>query len=143
MEISFEMDSLEELEKKVELLASGKEIDKTNRTIFQRSADLTEPKMKARIPKSTDNSKSGKVGYRPPGHAADNIPKSVSSKRAIVGWKLNGDAQNWFYMKFVEWGTSKMPPQDFVENTKQECEGQYYIIAEQEYQKTLDRLLGD
>ena len=44
MEISFEMDSLEELEKKVELLASGKEIDKTNRTIFQRSADLTEPK---------------------------------------------------------------------------------------------------
>ena len=94
------------------------------------------------IPRSADNSKSGRNGYRPPGHARDNIPKKVTTKKGEVGWELNGDAQNWFYMKFVEWGTSKMPPRDFLNNTKSECESEYHMIADQEYQKALNEKLG-
>ena len=106
------------------------------------SADITEPKMKAHMARSADNSKSGRNGYRPPGHARDNIPKKVTTKKGEVGWELNGDAQNWFYMKFVEWGTSKMPPRDFLNNTKSECESEYHMIADQEYQKALNEKLG-
>lgn len=68
--------------------------------------------------------------------------KKVTTKKGEVGWKLNGDAQNWFYMKFVEWGTSKMPPRDFLNNTKSECESEYHMIADQEYQKALNEKLG-
>ena len=99
--------------------------------------------MKAHMPKSADNSTSGRTGYRPPGHAADNIPKNVTAKKAEVGWQLNGDAENCFYMKFVEWGTSKMPPRDFLDNTIDESEADYYRIAEEEYQKFLNEKLGD
>ena len=72
----------------------------------------------------------------------DNIPKKVTTQKGEVGWELNGDAQNWFYMKFVEWGTSKMPPRDFLNNTKSECESEYHMIADQEYQKALNEKLG-
>lgn len=142
MQIEFKFEGLEELIKKTEELASDAEISKTNRAIFQKCADITLPRMKSHMPKSADNSKSGKKGYRPPGHASDNIPKKVSAKSAQVGWKLKGDAENWFYMKFVEWGTSKMPPRDFIENTIEESEGDYGRIADQEYQSLLDAKLG-
>lgn len=104
MEISFRFEGFEEVQRGVEALSSSAEIGAINKKIFQRSADITEPKMKAHMARSADNSKSGRNGYRPPGHARDNIPKKVTTQKGEVGWELNGDAQNWFYMKFVEWG---------------------------------------
>jgi HK97 gp10 family phage protein len=143
MEITFRFEGFEEVRNAVEALASDSEVGALNKRIFERSADITEPKMKAHMARSADNSKSGKKGYRPPGHAADNIPKKATAKKGEVGWELNGDAENWFYMKFVEWGTSKMPPRDFLDNTKSECESEYHMIAEEEYQKKLSEKLGD
>ena len=58
------------------------------------------------------------------------------------GGKGSDDAENWFYMKFVEWGTTKQPPQDFLYNTMEECRGQWDTIADQEYQKLLNEKLG-
>lgn len=142
MEISFRFEGFEELERAAEALASDKEIGAVNKRIYQRSADITEPRMKAKMPRSADNSQSGKRGYRPPGHARDNIPKKVTTKKAEVGWQLNGDAENRFYMKFVEWGTTKMPPRDFLDSTKAESESEYHLIAEQEYQKLLNEKMG-
>ena len=142
MEISFTFEGLEEVQQAVDALSSDAEIGKINKRIFQRSADVTEPRMKAHMPRSADNSKSGKFGYRPPGHARDNIPKKATTKKGEVGWKLNGDAENWFYMKFVEWGTSKMPPRDFIQNTKAESEADYRRFTEEEHQKALNEKLG-
>lgn len=142
MEISFTFTGFEEVQRGVEALASPAEIRACNKRIYQRSADVTEPRMKAHMARSADNSRSGKIGYRPPGHAADNIPKKVTTTKAEVGWELNGDAENWFYMKFVEWGTSKMPPRDFLQNTSDESESDYNRIAEDEYQKLLNEKLG-
>ena len=142
MQISFKFEGFEEVRRGVEALASDAEIRAINRRIFQRSADVTEPRMKKHMPKSADNTKSGKKGYRPQGHAADNIPKKATATKGTVGWELNGDAENWFYMKFVEWGTSKMPPRDFLENTRGESEADYHRIAEEEYQEFLNKKIG-
>lgn len=142
MQISIEFKGLKELQRQLEALASDVEVQKTNKEIFQKCADITEPRMKAHMPRSADNAKSGKKGYRPPGHAKDNVPKKVTAKQAEVGWTLLGDAENWFYMKFVEWGTTKQPPQDFIYNTREECDIDYSRIAESEYQALLDAKLG-
>lgn len=142
MEISFKFEGFDEVQRGVEALASPAEIRAVNKKVFKRSADVTEPRMKKHMPKSADNSKSGKRGYKPPGHASDNIPKKITTTKGEVGWNLKGDAENWFYMKFVEWGTSKMPPRDFLENTKGESEADYHRIAEEEYQKLLEEKLG-
>lgn len=142
MRISIEFDGLKELQKAIEQLASEEEIRKTNRQIYQQCADITQPRMQAHMPRSADNSKSGKKGYRPPGHAKDNVPKKVTAKQAEVGWTLLGDAENFFYMKFVEWGTTKQPPQDFIHNTLKECDGDYSLIAEKEYQQLLNNKIG-
>lgn len=142
MRISLNFIGLDELIKKVESLSDEGEIKKVNKRIYQKCADITEPRMKSHMARSADNRKSGKKGYRPPGHAADNIPKKVSATKGEVGWTLKGDAENWFYMKFVEWGTSKMPPRDFIENTIQESDGEYGRIADQEYQQLLNAKLG-
>ena len=142
MKITFNMEGFDRLRTQVETLSSDSEIAALNKRIYQRSADVTEPRMKAHMPRSADNSKSGRNGYRPPGHAADNIQKKATSRKGEVGWKLDGDAQNWFYMKFVEWGTSKMPARDFIENTMQESESDYNQIAEEEFQRALNEKLG-
>ncbi len=142
MRVTLEFEGLKELQKQLEALADETEIRKTNQAIYQRCADATEPRMKAHMPRSGDNAASGKKGYRPPGHARDNVPKKVTARQAEVGWSLLGDAESWFYMKFVEWGTTKQPPQDFIYNTLEECDGEYSRIADSEYQALLDAKLG-
>lgn len=142
MRITLEFEGLKELKRKLESLADELEIQKTNREIYQRCADVTEPRMKAHMSRSKNNAKSGKKRYRPPGHARDNVPKKVTAKQAEVGWTLLGDAENWFYMKFVEWGTTKQPPQDFIYNTLEECDGDYSRIPESEYQTLLNAKIG-
>lgn len=127
----------------MEQLADDAEIAKVNKKVFRRAADATKPRMESHMPRSADNSKSGKRGYRPPGHAKDNIPVKVTTKYGEVGWTLLGDAENWFYMKFVEWGTTKQPPQDFLYNTRAESEDDYSRIADEEYQAFLNEKLGD
>lgn len=39
-------------------------------------------------------------------------------------------------------GDIEMPPRDFLNNTKSECESEYHMIADQEYQKALNEKLG-
>ena len=142
MKITMEFVGLDKLMKQLENISYSSEIDALNKRIFRRCADITEPKMKSHMPKSADNSKSGRKGYRPPGHARDNIPVKVSKTKAVVGWELKGDAENWFYMKFVEWGTTKQPPQDFIYSTLNDVDGKYSGVAEQEFQTMLNQKLG-
>lgn len=142
MRISIEFEGLAELQRKFELLASEAQIRETNKIIFQRCADLTQPRMQEKMPRSADNSKSGKKGYRPSGHAKDNVPKKATASYGEAGWPSLGDAEDWFYMKFVEWGTSRQPPRDFIFSVREESAGDYAEIAEEEYQKVLSRILG-
>lgn len=142
MRIRFEFEGLKEIQRQLEQLADEAELKATNKKIFQKCVNVTEPRMRAKIPRSADNSKSGKKGYRPPGHAKDNLPTKVTNTYGEVGWSLLNDAENWFYLKFVEWGTSRQPPRDFIFNVREESDTDYSRIAEAEYQDLLNKKLG-
>ena len=145
MKVSLDFSGLKEIQQLLQSLASDSEINKTNKKIFQRAVDYSKPIMEQHMPRSENNARSGKKGYKPPGHAADNIPTEATVKSGTVGWTLLGDAQNWFYMKFVEWGTEnpEKKGRDFILNTTKESYDQWDKIADQEYQKLLNEKLGD
>jgi len=61
-------------------------------------------------------------------HAADNIKisnvrKDRQGKYALVGVQKR-DNSRYFYLKFIEWGTTKMRAQPFMEPTAQEMQQQ-------------------
>lgn len=146
MKIHLDFSGLEETLKALEECCTEKEQKKANKRIVERSTPIVKQAMQKRVPVSGDNSKSGKEGYRPGGHAKENVPISAIRTRgtqawAEVGWTL-GDSSEYFYMKFVEWGTWKMPPRDFIEVAIKETEKQIAAIAEEEYTALLARKLG-
>lgn len=142
--ITFE--GLEELTKACEDCASELELANVNRKIVERSSAVVKSAMQKRIPMSGDNSKSGKNGVRPGGHARPNVPVSAikfdgAAASAEVGWKLS-DNSEYFYMKFVNWGTTKMAPREFIQSAIAEVEGQISEIARQEYEALLKTKIG-
>lgn len=146
MKISLDFSGLEETLKALEECATETEQKAANKRIVERSTPIVKEAMQKHIPVSADNSKSGKAGYRPGGHAKKNVPIGKISTRgaqawAEVGWQL-GDSSEYFYMKFVEWGTWKMPPRDFVEVAIRETENRIAEIAKEEYDALLARKLG-
>lgn len=146
MKIALDFSGLEELMKNLEDCATDTELKAANKRIVNRSTPIVKEAMQKRIPVSANNAKSGKAGYRPGGHAKNNVPISRISTRgtqawAEVGWTL-GDSSEYFYMKFVEWGTWKMPPRDFIEIAIKETEDQIAAIAKDEYEALLALKLG-
>lgn len=137
---------LEELLKACEDCASEAELGIVNRRIVERSANVVKEAMQKRIPVSADNSKSGKKGVRPGGHARPNVPVSSikmtgAAASVEVGWKLS-DASEYFYMKFVNWGTTKMAPREFIQSAVAEVEDQIGEIARHEYEALLKAKIG-
>jgi HK97 gp10 family phage protein len=141
-----EFEGLDDLIEQVNSLADETEMQQITKRIVTKSRDIAAERMRGKIKRSANNQKSGKKGYRPPGHAADNIP--VSSIRmsggeptAAVGWE-KADSSAFFYMKFVEWGTYKMAPRDFIYSTINECWAAFDAAAEAEMQKFITSKLG-
>lgn len=146
MKFSLDFSGLQEQLKALEELTSEKEMKAANKRVVERSTPIVKKAMQKHIPVSANNEKSGKEGYRPGGHAKENVPISKITTRgtqawAEVGWDL-GDASEYFYMKFVEWGTWKMPPRDFIEAAIRETEIQIVAIAKKEYEALLKTKLG-
>lgn len=146
MKITLDFSGIQDTMKQLEAVATDQEQREANKRIVNRSTPIVKQAMQGHVPVSSDNSKSGRIGYRPGGHAKENVPISKITTRgtqawADVGWTL-GDSSEYFYMKFVEWGTWKMPPRDFIEVAIRETEHQIAAIAEQEYKALLDRKLG-
>lgn len=144
MKINLDFSGLEEQLKTLEAVASDKEMKAANRRVVERSTPIVKEAMQKHIPVSANNAKSGKEGYRPGGHAKENVPISRISTHgtqawAEVGWTL-GDSSEYFYMKFVEWGTWKMTPRDFIEVAIRETEAQIVEIAKDEYERLLKKL---
>ena len=150
--MSFDAKELQALSAALEKAGETIAITETNKRIVQRGADIGHKAMKQKAPRSKDHSKSGR-GYkgggtmRPSGgHAAENIPlgnprATGTAASAKVGWTL-GDNSEYFYMKFVNWGTVKMPPRNFIDPAAAVVEPQLPGIAMQEYEKTIQQTLG-
>lgn len=146
MKVGLTFVGLDELLKACEDCTAPGELDAVNRRIVKRGADVLHDAMKERVPKSGNNAKSGKSGCRPGGHAKENIPikpgKSKGSEvSAEVGWKLS-DNSEYFYMKFVNWGTTKMTAREFVQSACAAVEGEITDIARQEYEAFLAAKIG-
>lgn len=131
--------------------ASDSEIEKVDIRIIDQAKQFVYRVMQQKIPVSSDNSLSGRGlkggGTSRPksGHAKSNIPisktkKTKSGAYADVGWKLE-DNSEYFYMKFINWGTLYMPPRDFTYSTRNEAEAELTRIAESEYQRFLNERL--
>lgn len=152
MKMNVEFSGLTETLKALEECATDKELRRTNKAIVERAQPTVHQSMKKRIPVSADNSKSGRGlkggrSSRPEhGHAKDNIPIEKVRVRGTtatgeVGWTLS-DNSEYFYMKFVEWGTVNMPPRPFIAAAAREADRPLRDIAEEEYTALLARKLG-
>ncbi|MDK0737885.1 hypothetical protein P5E70_04435 [Clostridium perfringens] len=139
-----EFEGLDELIKTCESLATENQLENTDKKVLKECGDLAYETVKPLIHKSKDNSKSGRKGSRPNGHASDNIPKPKISKKkgklqCIVGWEKS-DNTPYFYMKMEEWGTSKRPPHHSFGVVNKLLRKQYSNIALKHYEKLVKKL---
>lgn len=151
MKIEMEFQGLRELVKAFEDAASDDDIKATNKKIVERAQPVVKQIMSSKTPRSTDHSKSGRWEKHskrrkvPDKRAADSVPIGKvkvkgTSASAEVGWEKS-DTSEHFYVKFVNWGTVKQSPKEFIYATGREADGELQKIAEQEYQAYLDNTL--
>lgn len=140
--------ALQNLITALENAADDKQRVAANVKIVQKAVDYGRKQMRERVPRAHDHSTSGSAWSKPEnGPAADNVPTSKphaapdGTVSAKVGWTLSDDSE-YFYMKFVNWGTLRMPPRDFVQPTATDVQNVLPEIAEEEYNKVLDQNLG-
>ena len=73
--------------------------------------------------------------------AYEKVKVSGTRAEADVGW-TKADNSEHFYVKFINWGTVKRPPQEFIYKAGRAVEGQIQSIAESEYQDYLNKTVG-
>lgn len=142
MIIKFE--GLEDLIKEVEKIGSVVEVERANTKILKECGKKAQNIVRTKMPVSSDPMNSGRIGSRTGQHSKDNVPLSGIKKKngyqsIIVGWEKS-DNSPYFYVKFTEWGTSKMRPKAYMERTRQELESYFSKVAETEYQSLLNKL---
>lgn len=142
MKIDIDFSEFEELARQINEVTDIVQRGETDKKIINKSLDISLPFVKGKMPQSTDVSKSGRRGSRTGEHAKDNIPVSKIKVKdgysyAILGWEKE-DNSPYFYVKFLEWGTSKIKPYAMFESTTKQLDKEYSKIAEEEYQKLLN-----
>lgn len=149
MRIEMEFQGMDELVKALEKCATDTEIRNLNKNIVTKAQPIIENEMANAMPKSSKQELSGRgfgTKSHPSGHASGAIPltkvkTSGTRAEADVGW-TKADNSEYFYVKFINWGTVYRPPQEFIYKAGRATEGQIQDIAEREYQDFLDRTVG-
>lgn len=111
--IELRFDGLQELINKLERAGKLDEIASTQEKLIMSGTEEAKKQIKSHFPRSGDNSKSGKKGYRPSGHFVDNIPQTnikQNSKGMYLTLGAKTEKDPYFYSKFPNFGTSKQPP---------------------------------
>lgn len=145
MKVEMEFQGLQELMRQFEAAASDNDIKQVNKKIVEKSEPVVKRIMSTKIPKSADIKLSGRgFGTKSSvsAHATDSVPigkiktKGVGAE-ADIGWDKSDNSEH-FYVKFINWGTIRRPPQEFIYETGREADSELQKIAEQEYQSYLD-----
>ena len=123
MRIEMEFQGIDELVKALEQCATEKEIQGLNKSIVTKAQPIIQKEMSSKMPKSRK------------------VKVSGTRAEADVGW-TKADNSEHFYVKFINWGTVKRPPQEFIYKAGRTAEGQIQSIAEREYQDYLDKTVG-
>jgi len=109
MMAKLELEGMEELIDKVNKLGEKGEVIK--KKALDKAGELVKSTMETRAPKSEETKR----------HMAENIQVSEIQKENGVDFiKIGpnkGDNSEFFYSKFTEWGTSKIPAQHWAEKS--------------------------
>lgn len=146
--ITMEFLGLNEIQQEIEKLSTDSELKALNKKIVKRAGEIGLQEAKGKIRKkaySSNPMKSGRRGSRTGQHAADNVPKKASTQSGnygeLIGWD-RGDVSPFFYMKFLEWGTTMHKPKGFMLEAARPTYEALKEIAEEEYEKVLKEKLG-
>lgn len=127
---NIELEGMQELIDRVNKLgAKGEEVKKK---ALNKTGELIKSSMERKAPRSAESKK----------HMADNIDISDIEKENGVDFiKIGpnkGDNSEFFYSKFTEWGTSKIPAQHWAENSIVENKREINEIIMDELQRGLE-----
>ncbi len=125
-----ELEGMDELISKVNKLgAKGTQVKKN---ALDKAGKLVKASMESKAPRS-DQSKT---------HMADNIAVSDIKQENGVDFvqvgPTKGDNSPFFYSKFTEWGTSKIPAQHWAEKSVQENKGKINTVIREELERGLN-----
>jgi HK97 gp10 family phage protein len=125
-----ELEGMQELIDKVNKLGSrGTEIKKK---ALDKAGAMVKESMEQKAPRSDMSKK----------HMSDNI--QVSEVETVNGVDFvqigpnKGDNSEFFYSKFTEWGTSKLPAQHWAENSVLENRKQIDAVIKEELERGLE-----
>lgn len=133
MDIDFNFDSFDKILKEVA------------EKIVNEESEIAKNEVASKFPKSKDNSKSGKRGYRPSEHFKDNVPKSkIKKKEDFIYIVIGEENENgeYFYTKFPEWGTSKIKPALVFAKVREQIQKELEEKGIEAYSKLLQEKLG-
>lgn len=127
-----ELEGMQELIDKVNKLGmQGEEIKKKALT---KAGELVKSSMESKAPRSEEDKR----------HMADHIRVSEIQKEDGVDYiqigPNQGDNSEFFYSKFTEWGTSKIPAQHWAENSILENKKKINGIIKEELERGLEEL---
>lgn len=125
-----ELEGMQELINKVNKLGAKGEIIK--KRALDKAGNLVKGSMEKKAPRSSLSKK----------HMADNIKVSDIEKENGMDFveigPNKGDNSEFFYSKFTEWGTSKIPAQHWAENSILENKREINNIMKEELQRGLE-----
>lgn len=125
-----ELEGMKELLNKVNKLGkSGEEIKKK---ALGKVGEIIKSSMEEKAPRSSESKR----------HMVDNIKVSdIEQEDGIDVVKIGpnkGDNSEFFYSKFTEWGTSKIPAQHWAENSVLENKNEINKVITDELQRGLE-----
>ena len=125
-----QLEGMAELIDKVNKL--GEKSEEIKKKALDKAGELVKESMEKKAPRSSDVKK----------HMADNIKVSEINKDNGVDFVMigpnKGDNSEFFYSKFTEWGTSKIPAQHWAEKSVIENEKEINKVIKDELQRGLD-----
>lgn len=125
-----QLEGMAELIDKVNKL--GEKSEEIKKKALDKAGELVKDSMEKKDPRSSDVKK----------HMADNIKVSEINKDNGVDFVMigpnKGDNTEFFYSKFTEWGTSKIPSQHWAEKSVIENEKEINNVIKEELQRGLD-----
>ena len=127
---SIELEGMAELIDKVNKLGAKGEVIK--KKALDKAGELVKTSMERKAPRSEETKK----------HMADNIKVSEIKKENGVDFVIigpnKGDNSEFFYSKFTEWGTSKIPAQHWAENSLLENKREINQTIKEELKRGLE-----
>lgn len=127
-----ELEGMQELIDKVNKL--GSEGNKIKKAALEKSADIVKESMEKKAPRSKESKR----------HMADNIKVSeMENSNGVDYIKIGpdkGDISEFYYSKFTEWGTSKIPAQHWASKSVKENQKKINQTIKEELERGLESL---